>query len=82
MIELNEEQEEKWFELLDRFECKTIPKARKINKVILEIAQKEVLQAYIVDSWCKSLVAHWSRIVEFPGSSGKQKIDSPLRQTP
>ena len=70
MIGLDEEQEEKWLELLDRFECKTIPKARKLNKVILEIAQKEVLQAYIVDSWCKFVVAHWSRTVEFRGSSG------------
>ena len=70
MIGLDEEQEEKWLELLDRSECKTIPKTRKINKVILEIAQKEVLQAYIVDSWCKSMVAHWSRTVEFRGSSG------------
>lgn len=49
MIELNEEQEKKWLELLERFGCKTIPKAGKINKVILE-----VLQTYIVDSWCKS----------------------------
>ena len=44
-------------------------------------------RCYVVDSWCTSLVAHWSRIVEFRGSSGsfftghthQQKIDSPFR---
>ena len=50
---LDKEQENDWLDLLERFNCETVPKAKQVKDVVLEIAHKEVIQTprYIVDSW-------------------------------
>jgi len=56
---LGEEQENEWLDLLERFDCKTVPKAKQVKDVILEIAHKEFIQTprYVVDSWSTPLSA-------------------------
>ena len=48
---LDEEQENEWLDLLERFDCKTVPKAKRVKDVVLEIAHKEFIQTprYIVE---------------------------------
>ena len=50
---LDKEQENEWLDLLERFNWETVPKAKQVKDVVLEIAHKEVIQTprYIVDSW-------------------------------
>lgn len=57
--QLNEDQENEWLDLLDRFGCKTVPKAGQVKDVVLEIAHKELIQAprYIIDSWSTPLTS-------------------------
>ena len=52
---LDKEQENEWLDLLERFNCETVPKAKQVKDVVLEIAHKEFIQTprYIVDSWGK-----------------------------
>ena len=49
---LDKEQENEWLDLLERFNWETVPKAKQVKDVVLEIAHKEVIQTprYIVDS--------------------------------
>ena len=49
---LDKEQENEWLDLLERFNCETVPKAKQVKDVVLEIAHKEFIQTprYIVDS--------------------------------
>ena len=44
---------------LERFNWETVPKAKQVKDVVLEIAHKEVIQTprYIVDSWSTPLSA-------------------------
>ena len=55
--DLNEKQEEEWIDFLDRFDCRSIPTKEKRQKVILELAHKEMVQIaqFIIDSWRKPL---------------------------
>ena len=57
--QLGEEQENEWFDLLESFDCKTVPKAEQVKDVVLEIAHKGFIQTprYIVDSWSTPLSA-------------------------
>ena len=50
---LEKEQENEWLDLLERFNRETVPKAKQVKDVVLEIAHKEFIQTprYIVDSW-------------------------------
>ena len=54
--DVNEKQEE-WIDFLDRFDCRSIPTKEKRQKVILELAHKEMVQIaqFIIDSWRKPL---------------------------
>ena len=56
---LDKEQENDWLDLLERFNWETVPKAKQVKDVVLEIAHKEVIQTprYIVDSWSTPLSA-------------------------
>ena len=48
-----------WLDLLERFDCKTVPKATQVKDVALEIAHKEFIQTpkYVVDSCSTPLSA-------------------------
>ena len=56
---LDKEQENEWLDLLERFNWETVPKAKQVKDVVLEIAHREVIQTprYIVDSWSAPLSA-------------------------
>ena len=56
---LDKEQENKWLDLLERFNYETVPKAKQVKDVVVEIAHKEVIQTprYFVDSWSTPLSA-------------------------
>ena len=57
--DLNEKQEEEWTDFLERFDCRSIPMKEKRQKLILELAHKEMIQIsqFIIDSWRKSFKA-------------------------
>ena len=41
---LDEEQENKWLDLLERFDCKTVPKAKQVKDVVLCLQAKVLTQ--------------------------------------
>ena len=41
---LDKEQENEWLDLLERFNWETVPKAKQVKDVVLEIAHKEVIK--------------------------------------
>lgn len=54
-----EQQENEWLDLLERFDCKTVPKAKQVKDIVLEIAHKEFTQTlrYAVNIWSTPLSA-------------------------
>ena len=47
---LDEEQENEWLDLLERFDCKTVPKAKQVKDVVLCL-QAKVLTQWGRDKW-------------------------------
>ena len=41
---LDEEQENEWLDLLERFDCKTVPKAKQVKDVVLCLQAKVLIQ--------------------------------------
>ena len=41
---LDEEQENEWLDLLERFDCKTVPKAKQVKDVVLCLQAKVLTQ--------------------------------------
>ena len=57
---LNDNQQKEWLDFLERFDCRTIPKKEHRQRIILELAHKEMVQIaqFIINSWRKAFKEH------------------------
>ena len=57
---LNDNQQKEWLDFLETFDCRTIPKKEDRQRIILELAHKEMVQIaqFIINSWRKAFKEH------------------------